>query len=102
MQQYPFVNLMIQPHLTEPQPDNRVSTRDFIISRLGETYLVAAEAYLKAGNTVNALARLNEVRRRAGGGTAGVIPVLTSIDINTILDERARELLGEYHRCVLI
>lgn len=78
--------------------NNRVSTRDFIISRLGETYLVAAEAYLKAGNTVNALARLNEVRRRAGGGTAGVIPVLTSIDINTILDERARELLGEYHR----
>jgi hypothetical protein len=77
---------------------NRSSTRDFIISRLGETYLVAAEAYLKAGNSSTALARLNEVRRRAGGGTAGVIPVLTTIDINTILDERGRELLGEYHR----
>ncbi|HEY6144288.1 MAG TPA: RagB/SusD family nutrient uptake outer membrane protein [Flavobacterium sp.] len=77
---------------------NRSSTRDFIISRLGETYLVAAEAYFKAGNTTTALERLNEVRRRAGGGTAGVIPVLTSIDIDVILDERGRELLGEYHR----
>lgn len=77
---------------------NRSSTRDFIISRLGETYLIAAEAYFKAGQTGPALARLNEVRRRAGGGVAGTIPVLTSIDINTILDERGRELLGEYHR----
>jgi hypothetical protein len=77
---------------------NRSSTRDFIISRLGETYLIAAEAYFKAGQPSIALARLNEVRRRAGGGVAGVIPVLTSIDINTILDERGRELLGEYHR----
>lgn len=77
---------------------NRSSTRDFIIARLGETYLIAAEAYYKAGNSTSALARLNEVRRRAGGGTAGVIPVLTSVDINTILDERGRELLGEYHR----
>ncbi|MCD0468892.1 RagB/SusD family nutrient uptake outer membrane protein [Flavobacterium sp. JAS] len=77
---------------------NRSSTRDFIISRLGETYLIAAEAYFKAGNTGTALARLNEVRRRAGGGVAGTIPVVSSIDINTILDERGRELLGEYHR----
>ncbi|MBF4516716.1 RagB/SusD family nutrient uptake outer membrane protein [Flavobacterium sp. ANB] len=77
---------------------NRSSTRDFIVARLGETYLVAAEAYFKAGQPTLALARLNEVRRRAGGGVAGVIPVLTSVDINTILDERGRELLGEYHR----
>ncbi|MEA9415322.1 RagB/SusD family nutrient uptake outer membrane protein [Flavobacterium sp. PL02] len=77
---------------------NRSSTRDFIIARLGETYLIAAEAYFKAGDSPTALARLNEVRKRAGGGVAGVIPVLTTIDINTILDERGRELLGEYHR----
>ncbi len=77
---------------------NRSSTRDFIISRLGETYLIAAEAYFKAGQSGTALVRLNEVRRRAGGGVVGAIPVLTSIDINTILDERGRELLGEYHR----
>ncbi|WP_291287262.1 RagB/SusD family nutrient uptake outer membrane protein [Flavobacterium sp.] len=77
---------------------NRSSSRDFIVARLGETYLVAAEAYFKAGQPATALARLNEVRRRAGGGVVGAIPVMTTIDINTILDERGRELLGEYHR----
>jgi hypothetical protein len=80
------------------QATNRSSTRDFIIARLGETYLIAAEAYFKAGVPSTALQRLNEVRRRAGGGVVGAIPVLTTIDINTILDERGRELLGEYHR----
>ena len=78
--------------------NNLVSTRDIILARLGETYLVVAEAYFKAGNSATALARINEVRRRAGGGTAGVIPALTTININTILDERGRELLGEYKR----
>jgi hypothetical protein len=77
---------------------NRSSTRDFIIARLGETYLVAAEAYFKAGNTGTALARVNEVRKRARGGVIGVVPDLTTIDIDAILDERGRELLGEYHR----
>jgi len=77
---------------------NRSSTRDLIISRLGETYLVAAEAHFKAGSTGTALARINEVRRRARGGVIGVVPDLTTIDINAILDERGRELLGEYHR----
>lgn len=77
---------------------NLVSTRDIIVSRLGETYLIAAEAYFKAGNTTKSLEYLNEVRRRAGGGTVGVIPKLTSVDINVILDERGRELLGEYKR----
>ncbi|PKB15454.1 RagB/SusD family nutrient uptake outer membrane protein [Flavobacterium sp. 5] len=89
------------PEVTTPTgtaTNNLVSTRDIIVSRLGETYLIAAEAYFKSGNSSTALARLNEVRRRAGGGVAGVIPVLTSIDINTILDESGRELLGEYHR----
>ncbi len=77
---------------------NLVSTRDIIVSRLAETYLVAAEAYFKAGNTATALDRINEVRFRAGGRVAGVVPNLTTIDINAILDERGRELLGEYSR----
>lgn len=72
------------------------SARDIVLSRLAETYLVAAEAYLKAGQSGTALARLNEVRRRAA--KPGYDLSLSSIDIDVILDERAAELAGEYHR----
>jgi len=76
----------------QPFSDDRSGTRDIILSRLGETYLIAAEAYFQAGNTELALNRINEVRRRANASE------LNFIDINVILDERARELFGEYHR----
>ena len=79
---------------TTPSSTGPVSTRDIIVSRLGETYLIAAEAYLKAGNPTTGLDRLNEVRRRAGvaNATAG------QFNIDYILDERGRELVGEYKR----
>jgi hypothetical protein len=71
----------------------RTSTRDFVISRLADTYLIAAEAYLHT-NATTGLARLNEVRKRAGviNATAG------EFNIDYILEERAREMLGEYNR----
>ncbi|WP_345147048.1 RagB/SusD family nutrient uptake outer membrane protein [Flavobacterium ginsengiterrae] len=82
------------PDPTTPSSTGPVSTRDIIVSRLGETYLIAAEAYLKAGQPSTGLDRLNEVRRRAGvvNATAG------QFNIDYILDERGRELLGEYKR----
>ncbi|WP_125723071.1 RagB/SusD family nutrient uptake outer membrane protein [Flavobacterium ustbae] len=79
---------------TTPSSTGPVSTRDIIVSRLGETYLIAAEAYLKAGNPGTGLARLNEVRRRAGVANA----TAAQFNIDFILDERGRELLGEYKR----
>ncbi len=82
------------PDPTTPSSTGPVSTRDIILSRLGETYLVAAEAYLKAGNPGTGLDRLNEVRRRAGVANA----TAAQFNIDYILDERARELLGEYKR----
>ncbi len=62
--------------------------RDIHIITLPEMYLVAAEAYLKAGDNPKALARLNEVHQRAG------LPALTgTITIDDILDEKClREL----------
>lgn len=66
--------------------------RDIHIITLSEIYLVAAEAYLKAGNEQSALARLNEVRRRAGLAAAA------AIDIDAILKERVCELFGQGSR----
>lgn len=63
--------------------------RDIHIITLPEMYLVAAEAYLKAGVNDKALARLNEVHQRAG------LPALTgTINIDNILDESACENFG--------
>jgi hypothetical protein len=76
-----------------------VSTRDFYLARLGETYLVAAEAYLNMNDKATAMARINAVRARAEktpGGLQYTDPA--SITIDTILDERALELVGEFHR----
>jgi hypothetical protein len=72
----------------------RIGTRDLIFHRLGDTYLLAAEAQLKANGAAAALPYVNEVRRRAGATPA----VVGDIDIDYILDERGRELFGEYHR----
>ncbi|MBN1133135.1 MAG: RagB/SusD family nutrient uptake outer membrane protein [Bacteroidales bacterium] len=67
-------------------------THDLYLARLGETYLIAAEAYLKANNPGNAVARVNTVRERAGAST------VSSVDLDFILEERARELVGEGFR----
>ena len=76
-----------------PFSSNRSSTRDLILSRLADTYLIAAEAYLQS-SPATALQRLNAVRERANATPA----TAADLDIDYILDERARELLGEYHR----
>jgi len=70
------------------------STKDIILSRLGDTYLLAAEAYLQSGDAATGLQRLNVVRQRAGVADA----TLAEFDIDYLLDERGRELFGEYHR----
>ena len=67
--------------------------RDIHIITLPEMYLVAAEAYLKAGVNDKALARLNEVHQRAG------LPALTgTVTIDDILDENACENFGNEAR----
>lgn len=100
-----------------------VSFHNIVLAHLTETYLIAAEAYHMAGDDATSLARLNVVRERAkastltsyasyirhySDGTAnsvnlgsgiGDVPYVTNLDpIDVILDERARELCGEYYR----
>lgn len=59
--------------------------------RLGETYLLLAEAQFQQGHTSGAAASINVLRTRAQA-----TPVTSSqIDLNFILDERTRELIGK-------
>jgi hypothetical protein len=60
-------------------------------------YLIIAECLLETGDTNGALAKLNELRSaRAISGKDNSIS--GTADINTILDERALELVGEQQR----
>ncbi|MBT1711405.1 RagB/SusD family nutrient uptake outer membrane protein [Fulvivirgaceae bacterium PWU5] len=120
-------------------------TRDGILARLSETYLIAAEAYGRKGDYTTALKYINDLRTRAAykggetrsnvyylaeqvpfgetGGTAEDLQVteasftpgtpeaarelyptgvgsMEAMFVHFILNERSRELLGEFHRWV--
>jgi len=70
---------------------------DFPVFRLADFYLMAAEAHFRLGNTAQAVEYMNVVRSRAFGGIGGTITE-SQLDLNFILDERARELYWECHR----
>ena len=61
-------------------------------ARTAEVYLLLAEALLRSGDTAGALEALNTVRARSNANP------FDSITIDTILDERGRELLYEEFR----
>ena len=70
---------------------------DFPLFRLADAYLIYAEAVLRGGggNMSTALQYVNALRTRAYGNTSGNV---TSINLDFILDERARELAWEATR----
>jgi hypothetical protein len=71
---------------------------DMYVFRLAETYLLRAEAYVMKGDNTNAAVDINEVRNRANA-----TPVASGdVDIHYILDERARELLTEEPRQLIL
>jgi hypothetical protein len=72
---------------------------DFPMFRLGDVYLMYAEAVLRGGggSMSNAVTYINELRGRAYGDTSGNITT-TDLDLDFILSERSRELYWEAHR----
>lgn len=93
------------PHTTkwgafDPNDTFGYSTvKDWILMRLGETYLLLAEAQFKQGKTADAANTINVLRQRAFPDypTKGKVSA-SDITLDFILDERARELIGEENR----
>lgn len=102
-----------------------VSFHNIVLAHVTETYLLAAEAYYMSGNSDKALEYVNKVRNRShaeqlndwasyirhysdgtdksynSGSGIDNVPSISGTDLNPIdiiLDERARELAGEYYR----
>lgn len=68
--------------------------KDFILMRLGETYLLLAEAQVAQGKTAEAATTINVLRTRANADQVTAAQMTKDF----ILDERARELIGEENR----
>lgn len=77
---------------------SHVAFRDVYAIRLAETYLLRAEAYLGLGNQQLAANDINVVRGRAQA--PAVDP--SAVNIDYILDERARELYLEEFRLLTL
>jgi starch-binding outer membrane protein, SusD/RagB family len=95
----------IAPYTTKwnnfnPADVNGYSTfKDQPMMRLGETYLLLAEAQFKQGDLVDAAANINVLRQRAYPDYPLHGQVQPSdITLDFILDERARELVAEENR----
>jgi hypothetical protein len=74
---------------------------DFPIFRLSEMYLIYAEAVLRGGtggDAATALSHINKIRYRAYGNSNSGNLNTTDLNLQTILDERGRELYWEGHR----
>jgi len=70
------------------------TSSDFIVYRLAETYLLRAEAYMNKGELQKAADDINVIRTRANAK-----PVFSgNVNLDYILDERARELITEEPR----
>ncbi len=79
-------------------PTGTFPDTDFPMFRLADVYLIYAEAVLRGGtggDQATAIGYINQLRERAYGNTNGDV---ASIDLDFILDERARELYWEGSR----
>ena len=92
---YPGIKKFLDDIYDANYPTYDASYRDIMVLRLAEMYLIKAEAELATGG--NALATINALRKvRAIEGKDNTIS--GTVDIETILKERAIELCGEYQR----
>ena len=92
---FPSLNKWIDN--TRPDRQHEPGQRDFALMRLGDAYLLRAEAKFQQGNLPGAAEDINVIRTRAAQPEREAEMQITAADVTLdfILDERARELLGE-------
>lgn len=98
---YPYFLKFADPlhHFTNPSTSGGgYIHKDIYAIRLAETYLLRAEAYIGLGKKDLAAADINVVRIRAKA--TPVTP--EKVDVDYLLDERARELYGEEFRHITL
>ncbi|GAB4010533.1 RagB/SusD family nutrient uptake outer membrane protein [Spirosoma migulaei] len=95
---FPTLQKFLDP--TRPDLTYEAGSRDYLAFRLAETYLILAEAQFKSGKTTEAVAAINAVRRRAAypGKETAMEITPAQLDMEMIMQERARELAGEQMR----
>jgi hypothetical protein len=95
---FPTLYKFLDPRRTAVNTEQ--GTRDWVVMRLGEAYLIAAETSFKTGDSGKAAEMLNVIRRRAAwpGFEDRMNISASDVTLELILDERARELLGEDER----
>ncbi|MEM9837256.1 MAG: RagB/SusD family nutrient uptake outer membrane protein, partial [Bacteroidota bacterium] len=74
------------------EPTDRAHYKNIMVYRLGEPYLIGAEAHMMLGNEPRALEYVNAIRNRANAAS------VTAVDLDVVLEERARELAFEGQR----
>jgi hypothetical protein len=103
---YPTLTKHLDP--MRPSVPEMRGSRDFILFRLAETMLIAAEALMMDNRSVDAAVYINRLRTRAAKlgadqaeTDANILAMQITpgqLNIDFILDERGRELLGEMKR----
>ena len=92
----------LQKFFDTKRPDRtyEAGSRDYFVFRLADTYLLLAEAQLLLGKRPEALAAINKVRRRAAWAGKETAMEITDaqLSMDFIMEERARELVGEQVR----
>jgi hypothetical protein len=111
----PVVTRNMYPSLSKYEDPNKLAPNDqggrpFVVSKLSEVYLIAAEAALGDNHPADAVGLINVLKQRAAwrpGLTADEVTArynaikvndVSQITLDFILDERTRELCGESMR----